>query len=247
MLAVACSGGRDAPGPAPARDATAPTPVVVIDAPPPPDAPVVTPERAAELDAVDALADAVIAQRGCPAKVMNRAFRSAPILCLGATAAAVTSAALEDPVRAPAAATRVDALIELALGPATRKAFNVSGTVEAGGVALPRSVLYRGVLGLMHGGLERLSPRNTRTPMFDAIAMSLAADLSIGLGWLPTYNPGEIWPCDHAPAVSVLRLHALLRGNAATERAADALAIRLRDALARKDGFPTQLDAKGKA
>jgi hypothetical protein len=248
-MVAACSGGRDAPPPPPAgRDAPAAPVAIVIDAPPPPpDAAVMTPERAAVLDAVDALADAVIAARGCPGKVMNRAFRSAPILCLGATAAAVTSAALEDPVRAPAAATRVDALIALALGPAAQKAFKVPGSTDVGGVPLPRSVLYRGVLGLMHGGLERLSPRGARTPMFDAIALSLAADLSIGLGWRPTYKPDEIWPCDHAPAVSALRLHALLRGNAATERGADALAIRLRDALRRDGGFPTKLDAKGGA
>ena len=63
--------------------------------------------------------------------------------------------------------------------------------------------------------------------MFDAVALSLAADLSRGLGWLPTYKPHEIWPCDHAPALSALRLHTVLRSHAATERASDALEIRL--------------------
>lgn len=150
----------------------------------------------------------------------------------------MTSAALEDPARVPGAVTRVDALIGLALGPAARKAFNATGTVDVAGVALPRSVLYRGVLALMHGGLERLSPRNPRTPMFDGVALSLAADLSVGPGWVTTYRPGEIWPCDHAPAASGLRLHAVLRGDAATERTrtADALASRLRDLLDRKEG-----------
>lgn len=103
MLVACSSGGRDAPAPPAVRDAL-PAPVVID--PPAPDARGITSERAAALDAVDALADAVIAANGCPRKVLDRAFRSAAILCLGANAAAVTSAALEDPARGPGAVTR---------------------------------------------------------------------------------------------------------------------------------------------
>jgi hypothetical protein len=206
---------------------------------------VITPERKAVLDAVDQLADAIIVRGGCGEKVPEKRFRDAPILCLAITAAAVTSAAVEDPARTTAAIPRLEHLIDLALAPAAQRAYADSGTVNVGDRSVPRSVLYRGLLGLALAGHERLSPGTALTPMFDGVATSLAADLAIGLGWLPSYGPDDIYPCDHAPAVSALRLHAMFRGNAATERAADALAIRIRDLLGGAGGFPTRLTAKG--
>lgn len=248
VVVSACGEGRARPGGSTGVEAgsdAAPIVAILVDAAPARDNQVITPERAAVLDAVEALADAVVAAHGCPARVLGKTLRSATMLCLGVIAAAVTSAALEDPGRMSGAVARLDALIGLAAGRAARRGFAASGSVVIGGAAMPRSVLYRGVLALMLAGLERLAPKNARTPAFDAIATSLAADLSVGVGWLPTYAPDEIWPCDHAPAASALRLHARLRGNAATELVADAVATRLRAALELPDGFPTRVTATG--
>ena len=156
----------------------------------------------------------------CRPTVLGHTFRGAAILCLAFQAASITSLALDDPTRRIAAVMAVDTLVGQALDPAARR-----------GVP-PSSILYRGLVALMLAGLERLSPNNPRTPLFDDLANELARDLEAG--WLPTYTR-ETYPCDHAPAASALRLHSVLRGS--SPDAADHLADRLRRALA--TGFPT--------
>lgn len=165
----------------------------------------------------------------CRATVLGRAFRGAAILCLAFQAASITSVALDDSARRAEAVIAVDTLVEQALSPEARRGF------------LPNSVLYRGLLALMLAGLERLSPNNPRTPRFDELVAALARDLKAG--WIPSYR-NEIYPCDHAPAASALRLHSVLRGS--SPEAADLLAERLRRALA--GTFPTSLaDEKERA
>lgn len=155
----------------------------------------------------------------CRATVLGKAFRGASMLCIAFQAASITSSALDDPTRRGAAAEALELLVEQALAPAARRGFP------------PNSVLYRGLVALVLAGLERVAPNNARTPLFDEIVAALARDLDAG--WLPTYK-GETYPCDHAPAASALRLHAVLRGS--SPDAADRLADRMRRALAR--GFP---------
>src|SRR5262245_25727134 len=156
----------------------------------------------------------------CHATVLGRTFRDAPILCIAFQAASITSIALDDPTRRSVASAALETLVEQALARPARRGFP------------PNSVLYRGLVALVLAGLERLSPNNARTPLFDRLVAELAHDLEAG--WLPSY-PGETYPCDHAPAASALRLHTILRGS--LPDAADRLADRLRRALAK--GFPT--------
>jgi hypothetical protein len=234
VLAIAaCRGGDRVPV---RRDAQAVTPAVdaaAADSGP-------SADRAAVLDAVLATGR-VIAGHGCPPRVMRAGFADAPILCLGATAAALISMALEAPARTPAAIEQLHRIVDLALIGEARAAFRSSGSMRVLDRDLPRSVLYRGLLALILAGLERLSPDNARTGLFDALAASLAADLD--RGWVATYGPDQIWPCDHAPAASALRLHGRLRGNSASALAADHLVARLRALVA---AFPTRVDRTGK-
>lgn len=156
----------------------------------------------------------------CGPTVLGHTFRGAAVLCLAFQAASITSIAIDDPTRRADAVAALDTLIDQALAPAARRGFPTN------------SVLYRGLVALMLAALERLSPNNARTPQFDELATALAHDLESG--WLPSYK-GEAYPCDHAPALSALRLHAQLRGS--SPDAADRLAERLRVAL--EHGFPT--------
>src|SRR5262245_51328899 len=158
---------------------------------------------------------------------MGRGFRSAPILCLGAIAAALVSVAVSDPAQTRGAVALVDKLVERALAPEARAAFPAA------------SVLYRGVLALVLAGLERLAPNHPRSALLDELAASLAPDVE--KGWVATYGPGEIWPCDHAPAAAALRLHARLRGSAVSARAADALVARLGKAYPSRETRGTEL------
>jgi hypothetical protein len=229
---VACRGGDSVPV---RRDAATVAPTV--------DAAAVdsgSSDRAAVLDAVLATGR-VIAAHGCPPHVMRTSFDDAPILCLGATASALISVALEAPPRAPAVIEQLHRIVDLALAAEARAAFRSSGSIRVLDRDLPRSVLYRGLLALILAGLERLSPDNSRSRLFDALAASLAADLD--RGWVATYGRDQIWPCDHAPAASALRMHARLRGNAASALAADHLVERLRSLVA---AFPTRVDRAGK-
>jgi hypothetical protein len=211
------------------------------DAPPaPPDGP--ARERVAVLDATAELGAAIV-EHGCSDLVMGHAFRGARILCLGATASALTSSALEDPARTGAVVAQLAALIPLGLAAEARAPFRSTGATAIDGRELPRSVLYRGLLGLVLAAHERLAPGTTWTPLFDALAESLADDLAGG--WRASYGTDQIWPCDHAPAASVLRLHAQLRRSPRSAAAADAVAARLRAAL--DAGFPTRVGRRGEA
>jgi hypothetical protein len=156
----------------------------------------------------------------CRPTVLGRAFRGATILCIAFQAASITSVALDDPARNPQARVALEALVDQALAPEARRGF-------------PRnSVLYRGLVALVLAGLERVSPNNTHSPFFDELVAELTRDLETG--WVQSYEH-ETYPCDHAPALSVLRLHAILRRS--SPEAADHLAERLRKVLER--GFPT--------
>src|SRR5262245_21917090 len=95
----------------------------------------------------------------------------------------------------------------------------------------------------MLAGRERLGPTSSWTPIYDALADDLARDLATG--WLPSYGPDERWPCDHAPALSTLRLHAKLRRSDRSAHAATELADRFRAALATSTGFPTSVGRSG--
>jgi hypothetical protein len=161
---------------------------------------------------------------------MGRPFRGARMLCLAASAMALTANALDDPRRAPAASAQLASLIDRALSREARAPFLGTGTVRVGDRDLPRSVLYRGLLGMMLAAAQRL---DAPSPLLDPLAASLARDLEHG--FIASY-PDGIWPCDHAPAAAFLRLH----GDAA----GDVLVGRLRDALAA--GFPTKVDARGR-
>jgi hypothetical protein len=166
----------------------------------------------------------------CGDRVMGRPFRGARMLCLAASAMALTANALDDPRRAPAASAQLAALIDQALSREARAPFLGTGTTRVGDRELPRSVLYRGLLGMMLVAAQRLDGPSA---LLDPLAASLARDLEHG--FIASY-PDGIWPCDHAPAAAFLRLH----GDAA----GDALVGRLRDALAA--GFPTKVDARGR-
>jgi hypothetical protein len=132
----------------------------------------------------------------CRPAVLGRAFRGAVILCITFQAASITSVALDDLTRNGEARAALETLVEQALAPDARHGF-------------PRnSVLYRGLLALVLAAVERITPNNTHSAQFDALVSSLATDLEVG--WLPSYE-GETYPCDHAPALSALRLHAVLR------------------------------------
>lgn len=156
----------------------------------------------------------------CRPQVLGHSFRGAVILCIAFQAASITSIALDDPARKPKAVTALETLVDEALAPPALRGF-------------PRdSVLYRGLVALVLAGLERLAPNNSRSQLFDEIVWSLAKDLEAG--WVQSYE-GETYPCDHAPALSALRLHSILRGS--SPDAADHLAERLRSAL--EHGFPT--------
>jgi hypothetical protein len=156
----------------------------------------------------------------CRATVLGHTFRGAAILCLALQASSLTSIAVEDPTRKAEARAALDTLLEQALASTARRGFPQS------------SVLYRGLVALMLAGLERIAPNNARSPLFDEIVSGLARDLETG--WLQSYE-GETYPCDHAPALSALRLHAILRGS--SPEAADHLAELLRSSL--EHDFPT--------
>jgi len=200
----------------------------------------VSPDRIAILDATSSAGD-TIAAHGCTASVLGSGFRDAPILCLGAIAAALTSTAIEDPPRAQAVTQQLERILALALAPAAQAAFSSTGSIHVLDRDVPRSVLYRGMLALVLAGLERLAPASAHSSLFDAVAGSLATDVSAG--WVATYGAGEIWPCDHAPSSSGLRLHAVLRHASVSVRAADVLAARLRSF---SGAFPTRVDRDGK-
>jgi hypothetical protein len=156
----------------------------------------------------------------CRPQVLGHSFRGAVILCIAFQAASITSTALDNPARSPEAITALQALADEALAPAAVRGF-------------PRnSVLYRGLLAFVLAALERLAPNNQRSQLFDETVSSLAKDLEAG--WVESYE-GETYPCDHAPALSALRLHSVLRSS--SPDAADDLAERLRSAL--EHGFPT--------
>jgi hypothetical protein len=156
----------------------------------------------------------------CHPTVMGRSFRGAVILCIAFQAASITSIALDDPARKPEAITALEELVDQALAPSAVRGF-------------PRnSILYRGLVALVLAALERLAPNNPHSQLFDEFVSDLANDLIPG--WVQSYE-GETYPCDHAPALSALRLHAILRGSSSD--AADRLAERLRSAL--EHGFPT--------
>lgn len=156
----------------------------------------------------------------CRPQVQGHSFRGAVILCIAFQAASITSVALDDPMRKPEAVTALEALADEALAPPAVRGF-------------PRdSVLYRGLVALVLAALERLAPNNSRSQFFDEIVSGLAKDLEAG--WVQSYE-GETYPCDHAPALSALRLHSVLRGS--SPDAADHLAQRLRSVL--EHGFPT--------
>ncbi|MBA3503808.1 MAG: hypothetical protein M4D80_09240 [Myxococcota bacterium] len=191
--------------------------LVALDPPPPRDA--------AAIDVLAAQDFALAAD--CPASVMGRPFRGARMLCLAAVAMALTSSALDRP--SPRIAAQLEALVEVALAADARAPF----------AALPASVLYRGLLGLMLAALHHITAPAVRwTTMFDELAAALAHDLE--RGWLPSYRD-DTWPCDHAPAASFLRLHGTLRDSATSTRAADALLGRLRALL---PAFPTRIGDK---
>ena len=180
----------------------------------------------AVFDDVVALGD-VIARDNCATRVMGAPFRGARMLCLAATSMALVAVALDDPRRAAAIATQLEALI---------------GHAQVATRTEPRNVLFRGLLGIMLVGLHRIAtPALKFTTLLDELAAALAHDLEGG--FIASYVDRRIWPCDHAPAAAFLRLHGTLRDSAST-RAADVLADRLRSALATK--FPTEVDARGR-
>ena len=186
--------------------------------PPPPPPPVIA-------DAAPAVVLELAA--ACPPTVRGRPFRGARMLCLAAVAMALASHAVEHPTVAVGA--QLEVLVEHALAADARAPF----------AALPASVLYRGLLGLVLAALHRVAtPAMRWTVMFDELASALAHDLE--RGWLPSYRDGT-WPCDHAPAAAFLRLHGTLRANATSARAADVLLDRLRALL---PAFPTKIGDK---
>src|SRR5687768_13898124 len=84
----------------------APAPPPPVDAAPAvPDAPPPRPELA-RLDAVAAW----IGENGCPPRVLGSSFREAALMCQAVAAAALTSAALDDPARVASALERIDVL-----------------------------------------------------------------------------------------------------------------------------------------
>jgi hypothetical protein len=156
----------------------------------------------------------------CGEKVLGHQFRGAAILCIAFQATTITSIAVDDPARNADARAALEMLLDQALAPSARRGFPNN------------SVLYRGLVALVLAGLERVAPNNARSALFDDLVAGLEHDLQAG--WLQSYEH-ETYPCDHAPALSALRLHSILRHS--SPDAADRLAERLRSALER--GFPT--------
>ena len=199
------------------------------------------------LDDIVTASDAFV-RDGCADTVQGKPFRGARILCLAMASMALASVALDDPRRAEDIVRRLDALVMHALGTAARAPFVGTGTVRvATGVdtrELPGSVLYRGLLGLVAIAHHRFAGSASRwTVLVDALAASLARDLEPG--FVRSYRDG-IWPCDHAPAAAFLRLHARLRDDETSRRAADVVIARLRGLLDASGGFPTRVDAGGR-
>ncbi|MBN2357978.1 MAG: hypothetical protein JXR83_00900, partial [Deltaproteobacteria bacterium] len=164
-------------------------------------------------------------------------------------ASALVSLALARPERAAEAARGVDLLIDHALTGSGTAPFKSTGWIAVGGQRLPRSVLYQGFVLLALAGLERLAPDNLRSSFFDALADSLSRRLDgSAAGFLPSFGRDLVWPCDHAPALSALALHASLRPAhaARTRDAAQSLAARMTSLLDRQRGFATRIAPSGK-
>nr|WP_255207940.1 MULTISPECIES: hypothetical protein [unclassified Myxococcus] len=196
--------------------------------------------------ALDALEQRILG-KGCAPKLLGdakRRFIESQLLCDGHLSFILVQAAL-DGHPLPDTRRRLHALLGDALGRA-RAPFMRGGADFVLGHALPRSILYRGYVLLMLAGIERAGMQDAAsTALFDALANQVVAALEHQL-LLPSFST-SIWPCDSAPAAAALLLHARLRGHAPSEAAAERLIARLVELSALPSGFPTRVDAKGRA
>jgi hypothetical protein len=201
------------------------------------------PEAPVDLDALQRQ----VVGKGCARKLLGKKehpFAEAQVTCDAFLSFALVQASLEG--RAPPdVRERVKALLEDALGRG-RAPFRNTGSSQVAGHELPRSVLYRGFLLLMLAGQERagFADEATRT-LFDALAAQTVEAFS-QQPLLPSFST-TLWPCDNALAASGLLLHGRLRNSEASRVAGERLAAHLAKLVEQPGGFPTQVDAKGRA
>lgn len=185
--------------------------------------------------------------KGCAGRLLGRKehpFSEAQVTCDAFLSFVLVQASLEG--RAPPdVRERLAALLADALGRG-RAPFHSTGSTLVAGRTLPRSGLYRGLLLLMLAGMERAGlARDEDRVLFDALAARTVEDLS-HQPLLPSFGT-SLWPCDNALVASGLLLHGRLRGVASSRVAGERLAAHLVALSQRPEGFPTQVDAKGRA
>lgn len=194
------------------------------------------------------LAD-VVTGPGCPWQLVGDArhpFAEAQVAC-----DAYVAFALIDELRgidsAEERVPRVRALHALLADAIARGqgSFQRMPTVSLGGTRVSTSVLARGYLVAMMGGMKSVQALAVDEELiYDAIASLLVVDLTRAEAngtWLASY-PGGYWPCDHALAASGLALHS----HAESQAAGRALSSRLTALLKEPKGFVTQVNAKGR-
>jgi hypothetical protein len=191
---------------------------------------------------------AEVLSRGCGSKLLgNAAYRLAEsqLACDAFVSFAIVNRRLsagDDPNDGELAT--LSRLLDDALAAASRRPYAGQNSVSIAGHALPDSVVYRGLVGLMAAGLVRLGVTDgDLLALFDGLAQSLVDDYA-KRALLPSYG-AAIWPCDNAIAVAALSLHGRLRANAASAKTAETVAELLASLLDRKRGFPTRVDAQG--
>lgn len=190
-----------------------------------------------------------IVREGCAPLLVGSSdhpFREAPVACDAFLALALASMAEGHPERRAPAAHAIERLLEDALGRRARAAFRSTGNSDVDGRALPRSVLYRGLVLVTAAALEGVGGDHSLVdPLADAVAQDLERSAA---GWLPSFGR-RIWPCDHAPAAAALLLHAGGRDDARAARwraAGQATRDRLVTLLDAPRGFTTRIDARGR-
>jgi hypothetical protein len=194
------------------------------------------------------LAD-VVTGPGCPLHLVgdtrHHPFAEAQIACDAYVAFALIDElrVLEDEEARAPRVRALHALLADALGRG-QSSFRKMPNVALEGTRISTSVLARGYLVAMMGGMKRVHALPAdHEALYDAIASSLVVDLTRAEAngtWLPSYA-GGYWPCDHALAASGLALHA----SEESQVAGRALSRRLRALL--DAGFVTQVNAKGQA
>ena len=201
------------------------------------------------MTSLDALAARVLDQ-GCAQRLLDdraHSFAEAQVACDAFVSFALVNRTLTAGYRVAPTEVRgvLSRLLDDALSERGVAPFRPGGMREVGERLLPRSVLYRGFVGLMLSGMHRVGALDEDgTELFDALSASLVQDHG-SAGLLPSFG-AAIWPCDNALAASTLVLHGRFRGDRASAAAGQRLIGRLERLRRRKVGFPTRVAADGR-